>query len=243
MKTTIPTCSIIASVCLSSSSNAFRYGRIPPPRHNGQRPSPTSREYKSSNSLGGDESGRIARQIQQMSSSSSPMPSHNYGSASSGRSQSRTPPSVATLEGSSSESGRGFPDGRGAAEEVVDSLIPNMNLPVGVTVVAGERGNLLMDDVIQVLSASLLVTGNTVGSSMFVLPEAVRGVGLAWGSAIFLSERGAFPPTIGGHDRRRLQLGPQARTTMMTMTPSRQSPPMTTTLILCIRFYPSDFRL
>ncbi len=206
MKTTIPTCSIIASVCLSSSSNAFRNGRIPPPRHNGQRPSPTSREYKSSNSLGGDESGRIARQIQQMSSSSSPMPSHNY-SASSGRSQSRTPPSVATLEGSSSESGRGFPDGRGAAEEVVDSLISNMNLPVGVVAVVARGGNLHMDDVIQVLSASLLVTGNTVGSSMFVLPEAVRGVGLAWGSAIFLGERGAFPPTIGGHDRRRLRLG------------------------------------
>ena len=204
MKTTIPTCSIIASVCLSSSSNAFRNGRIPPPRHNGQRPSPTSREYKSSNSLEGDESGRIARQIQQMSSSSSPMPSHNYSA--SGRSQSRTSPSVATLEGSSWESGRGFPDGRGAAEEVVDSLIPNMNLPVGVAVVA-RGGNLLMDDVIQVLSASLLVTGNTVGSSMFVLPEAVRGVGLAWGSAIFLGERGAFPPTIGGHDRRRLRLG------------------------------------
>ena len=104
------------------------------------------------------------------------------------------------------QSGRGFPDGRGAAEEVVDSLIPNMNLPVGVAVVA-RGGNLLMDDVIQVLSASLLVTGNTVGSSMFVLPEAVRGVGLAWGSAIFLGERGAFPPTIGGHDRRRLRLG------------------------------------
>jgi len=134
------------------------------------------------------------------------MPSHNY-SASSGRSQSRTPPSVATLEGSSSESGRGFPDGRGAAEEVVDSLISNMNLPVGVVAVVARGGNLHMDDVIQVLSASLLVTGNTVGSSMFVLPEAVRGVGLAWGSAIFLGERGAFPPTIGGHDRRRLRLG------------------------------------
>ena len=187
MKTTIPTCSIIATVCLSSSSNAFRNGRIPPPRHNG-RPSPTSREYKSSNSLEGDESRRIDRQIQQMSSSPSPMPSHNYSASS--RSQSRTSLSVATLEGSS-ESGRSFPDGRGAAEEVVDSLISNMNLPVVVVVARG--GNLLMDDVIPVLSASLLVTGNTVGSSMFVLPEAVRGVGLAWGSVIFLGERARFP--------------------------------------------------
>ncbi|MBV5333616.1 hypothetical protein JZU54_08870, partial [bacterium] len=81
--------------------------------------------------------------------------------------------------------------GRGAAEEVVDSLISNMNLPVVVVVARG--GNLLMDDVIPVLSASLLVTGNTVGSSMFVLPEAVRGVGLAWGSVIFLGERARFP--------------------------------------------------
>jgi amino acid permease len=40
----------------------------------------------------------------------------------------------------------------------------------------------------KVLSASLLVTGNTVGSSMFVLPEAVGGVGMAWGSAIFIGE-------------------------------------------------------
>ena len=36
------------------------------------------------------------------------------------------------------------------------------------------------------ISASLLVTGNTVGSSMFVLPEAVKSVGMAWGSVIFV---------------------------------------------------------
>jgi len=172
MKTTIPTCSIIATVCLSSSSNAFRNGRIPP-RHTGRQSSPTAREYKSSSSLEGDESRRIARQIQQMSSSSSPMP-HNHSAG--GISHSRTSLSVATLEGSS-ESGSRFPD------EVVDSLISNMNLPV-----VARRGSLLPEDVIPVLSASLLVTGNTVGSSMFVLPEAVRGVGLAWGSAIFLGE-------------------------------------------------------
>lgn len=38
------------------------------------------------------------------------------------------------------------------------------------------------------VSASLLVTGNTVGSSMFVLPEAVKSVGMAWGSVIFVGE-------------------------------------------------------
>lgn len=40
----------------------------------------------------------------------------------------------------------------------------------------------------KVLSASLLITGNTVGSSMFVLPDAVGGVGLMNGSALFLGE-------------------------------------------------------
>jgi len=38
----------------------------------------------------------------------------------------------------------------------------------------------------KVLSASLLITGNTVGSSMFVLPDAVGGVGLMNGSALFI---------------------------------------------------------
>jgi len=43
-----------------------------------------------------------------------------------------------------------------------------------------------VDAVTKVLSASLLVTGNTVGSSIFVLPEAVRSVGMAWGSVLFV---------------------------------------------------------
>jgi hypothetical protein len=41
----------------------------------------------------------------------------------------------------------------------------------------------------KVFSASLLVTSNTVGSSMFVLPNAVEGVGMLSGSALFLGER------------------------------------------------------
>lgn len=40
----------------------------------------------------------------------------------------------------------------------------------------------------QVLSASLLVTGNTVGSGMFVLPEAVGGVGMVCGCSIFFGK-------------------------------------------------------
>lgn len=50
-------------------------------------------------------------------------------------------------------------------------------------VISGRRGSL--DGVAQ---ASLLVTGNTVGSSMFCLPEAIEGVGMAWGSAIFFGK-------------------------------------------------------
>ena len=42
--------------------------------------------------------------------------------------------------------------------------------------------------VIKVLSASLLVTGNTVGPSMFVLPEAVGGVGFGQGTVIFIGK-------------------------------------------------------
>ncbi|KAL3790523.1 hypothetical protein HJC23_007672 [Cyclotella cryptica] len=44
----------------------------------------------------------------------------------------------------------------------------------------------VMGTVSKVLSASLLVTGNTVGSSMFVLPDTVEKVGMVWGSAIFI---------------------------------------------------------
>lgn len=58
------------------------------------------------------------------------------------------------------------------------SLIPQLNIPnVG-------RGS--VDAVAEVLSASLLITGNTVGSSMFVLPEAVGSLGMAAGSSVFL---------------------------------------------------------
>jgi hypothetical protein len=35
------------------------------------------------------------------------------------------------------------------------------------------------------------VTGNTVGSSMFVLPDTVEKVGMVWGSAIFIGKKDA----------------------------------------------------
>ena len=49
-----------------------------------------------------------------------------------------------------------------------------------------DRG--LVQDVSRVASAALLITGNTVGSSMFVLPEAVGEVGMQTGSALFLGK-------------------------------------------------------
>lgn len=59
------------------------------------------------------------------------------------------------------------------------SLLPQVNIPnMG-------SGNLDLDAITKVLSASLFITGNTVGSSMFVLPDAVGGVGMVWGSTIF----------------------------------------------------------
>ncbi|KAL9188309.1 hypothetical protein ACHAXT_006687 [Thalassiosira profunda] len=70
--------------------------------------------------------------------------------------------SVATLEGA--ESLPGDADQR--------SLLPQL-------------GSVDIDAVTKVSSAALLITGNTVGSSMFVLPDAVGGVGMICGSAIF----------------------------------------------------------
>lgn len=49
-----------------------------------------------------------------------------------------------------------------------------------------------IDAITKVLSASLLVTGNTVGSSMFVLPEAVSGIGMVEGTAIFVGKCSMF---------------------------------------------------
>ena len=57
-----------------------------------------------------------------------------------------------------------------------DSIIPQLdNLPN-------------IASITKVLSASLLVTGNTVGPSMFVLPDAVGGVGFSQGTAIFIGK-------------------------------------------------------
>jgi tyrosine-specific transport protein len=66
-----------------------------------------------------------------------------------------------------------------SAENIDTSLLPGrFEIP--------SIGPKTMEAATKVLSASLLITGNTVGSSMFVLPDAVSGVGLLNGSAIFI---------------------------------------------------------
>ena len=67
-----------------------------------------------------------------------------------------------------------------SAENIDTSLLGRFEIP--------SLGPKTLEAVTKVLSASLLITGNTVGSSMFVLPDAVSGVGLLNGSAIFIGK-------------------------------------------------------
>jgi len=55
--------------------------------------------------------------------------------------------------------------------------LPQLSMP--------QMGSGNTEAIAKVLSASLLITGNTVGSSMFVLPEAVGGLGMMWGGTLF----------------------------------------------------------
>ena len=64
------------------------------------------------------------------------------------------------------------------------SMLPQLNIP--------NIGSDNIDAITKVLSASLLITGNTVGSSMFVLPDAVAGLGMVWGSSLFFGECAAI---------------------------------------------------
>ena len=72
-----------------------------------------------------------------------------------------------------------------SVENVVDnnnvaSLLGRLDIPM--------PGPKTVEAATKILSASLLITGNTVGTSMFVLPDAVGGVGMLNGSAIFLGK-------------------------------------------------------
>ena len=69
-----------------------------------------------------------------------------------------------------------------ATLEDAESL-DTVELSVGGVLNLGSGKNI--EAVTKVLSASLMITGTTVGSSMFVLPDAVGGVGIVPGSAIF----------------------------------------------------------
>lgn len=161
---------VIASLCLLRSANAFQYGSITSSlnpncsrhRHSTCRPSLLSRGMKSSSST-----DRFEQSISISSSASSPSQS-TYISAD-GRSR-KTSLSVATLgdgvDGRTTTTTSWFDSlGDGSGNDVVD-----------------------VDAATKVLSASLLVTSNTVGPSMFTLPEAVGGVGMMWGTVIFFGK-------------------------------------------------------
>ena len=155
----------VAMILLSASISAFQHHHGPPGHDNSRSSMSTARDYKSSSNLEGDERRKIARQIGVQISPNN----HNI---------SRSRLSVATLDGLAKSN---LPEIR---PERTSSLRPRSiaeQFPVSST--PSRQGSL--DGVAQ---ASLLVTGNTVGSSMFCLPEAVEGVGMAWGSAIFLGK-------------------------------------------------------
>ena len=156
----------VAMILLSASISAFQHHHGPPGHDNSRSSMSTAREYKSSSSnLESDERRKIARQIGVQISPND----HNI---------SRSRLSVATLDGLSKSN---LPEIR---PERTSSLRPrSIAEQFSVMCTPSRQGSL--DGVAQ---ASLLVTGNTVGSSMFCLPEAVEGVGMAWGSAIFLGK-------------------------------------------------------
>jgi hypothetical protein len=151
----------VAMILLSASISAFQHHHGPPGHDNSRSSMSTAREYKSSSNLESDKRRKIARQIGVQISPNN----HNI---------SRSRLSVATLDGLSKSN----------LPEITSSRRPRSiaeQFPVMCT--PSRQGSL--DGVAQ---ASLLVTGNTVGSSMFCLPEVVEGVGMSWGSAIFLGK-------------------------------------------------------
>lgn len=157
---------VSAILWYSWSTKAFQSQSKCPSRH---RPSLLPRGMKSSSSSSspspstGDRDERSRVRFDQASSSQTP-----YISAD-GRSR-KTSLSVATL-------------GDGADRRT--SLLEIFSIP---DISTSTKRDDDVDAITKVLSASLLVTSNTVGPSMFTLPEAVAGVGMMWGTAIFFGE-------------------------------------------------------
>lgn len=149
------TAPVITAVMCVCSANAFQNG-------GGKivRASLLSREMKPTTNLPTDEGRRSRRQFEP-GTQNQQQQSNVYNDR-----QKITSLSVATLEGVESLE---------SAERA--SLLSRVGVP--------NMGSGNLDSIKEVLSASLLITGNTVGSSMFVLPDAVAGVGMAAGSAIF----------------------------------------------------------
>ena len=165
---------VIASLYLLRSANAFQYGSITSSlnpncsrhRHSTSRPSLLSRGMKSSSST-----DRFEQSLSSSASSPSSQ-STSYIISADGRSR-KTSLSVATL-------GDGV-DGRTTTTTSWFDSLGDISTGSGNDVVD-------VDAATKVLSASLLVTSNTVGPSMFTLPEAVGGVGMMWGTVIFFGK-------------------------------------------------------
>ena len=92
-------------------------------------------------------------------------------------------------------------DGRSRKTSLsVATLADSVERNSWLDMMSGPENNMIgsdeVDAVTKVLSASLLVTSNTVGPSMFTLPDAVGGVGVIWGSAIFVGKRAVLLPSL-----------------------------------------------
>ena len=160
------TASIIAALCFSSSVDSFqRHGGSGSPfKHkHGASASASARRYKSSASTDGEEGPGRGRRFE--AASRQQLYKHHD------RAAKRTSLSAATLEG--------MPDRTERA-----SRVPQFEMPA---VGSGDLG-----DITQVLSASLLITGNTVGSSIVVLPETVGGLGMVCGSTLLFGKCAAI---------------------------------------------------
>lgn len=152
---------ICFTALLLSSATAFQHGSGKPFRYQNRAAVQSRREMKSSSLQIESDEGLLGtgRRFEPAKPTPTTYKKNNDRAK-------MTSLSVATLEGAVESS---------PADGVAASLSRRLN-----------EGSGDLDAITKVLSASLFITGNTVGTSMFVLPEAVGGVGMVCGSALFL---------------------------------------------------------
>lgn len=159
---------LLASCC--KSSFAFRLQNVP--RSGNRISQPAVHRYMQPSSKESDDITGRSRRLGQVDTS--------YKTSSSDKKRvPRTELLAATLDSVENN-----------VDNSVDSFLGRFEIPTSTL------GPSTVEAATKVLSASLLITGNTVGSSMFVLPEAVGGVGLMNGSALFIGEKMIAHPFI-----------------------------------------------